>query len=126
MSAQHNEIQILDERMGRLEGLMSKMVDAMSRIALLDERQGVVATALQRVDERLARVEARQQEADIARAMSQTSNERLASIESAVREMHIERERDLARFQTVIWLIRGLWATVTAGGLTVAAKIWGM
>lgn len=122
----YQEFHNLSQDMSEMKTLMSKMVEAISRISLLDERQQVVAHALQKVDERMARMESKQQEADIARALSQSSADKLNLIDSGFREMHIDRERDKARFQTVIWMIRGLWATVTAGGLTVAAKLWGM
>ena len=121
----YQEFQSLNRDIGEMKSLMSQMVEAISRISLLDERQQVVAQALQKLDERMARMEGKQQDADIARALSQTSSDRLNLIDMGFRELHIERERDKARFQTVIWMIRGLWATVTAGGLGVAVKLWG-
>lgn len=121
----HNEIHALTQDVSEMKSLMSKMVEAINKIGLLDERQQTVAQALQKLDERMARMESKQQEADIARALNQASADRLNLIDAGFRELHIERERDKARFQTVIWMIRGLWATVTAGGLTVAAKLWG-
>lgn len=121
----YQEFQSLNRDIGEMKSLMSQMVEAISRISLLDERQQVVAQALQKLDERMARMEGKQQDADIARALSQASSDRLNLIDMGFRELHIERERDKARFQTVIWMIRGLWATVTAGGLGVAAKLWG-
>lgn len=121
----YQEFQSLNRDIGEMKSLMSQMVEAISRISLLDERQQVVAQALQKLDERMARMESKQQDADIARALSQASSDRLNLIDMGFRELHIERERDKARFQTVIWMIRGLWATVTAGGLGVAAKLWG-
>lgn len=121
----YQELQSLNRDIGEMKKLMSQMVEAISRISLLDERQQVVAQALQKLDERMARMEGKQQDADIARALSQSSSDRLNLIDMGFRELHIERERDKARFQTVIWMIRGLWATVTAGGLGVAAKLWG-
>lgn len=121
----YQEFHTLTQDMSEVKTLMSKMVEAINKIALLDERQQTVTHVLQKLDERMARMESKQQEADIARALNQASADRLNLIDSGFRELHIERERDKARFQTVIWMIRGLWATVTAGGLTVAAKLWG-
>lgn len=121
----YQEFQKLTQDMSDVKSLMSQMVEAISRISLLDERQQVVATALQKLDERIARMEVKQQEADIARALGQASADRLNLIDTGFRELHLERERDKARFQTVIWMIRGLWATVAAGGLGVATKLWG-
>lgn len=121
----YQEFHTLTQDMSDMKTLMSKMVEAINKIGLLDERQQTVTHVLQKLDERMARMESKQQEADIARALNQASADRLNLIDSGFRELHIERERDKARFQTVIWMIRGLWATVTAGGLTVAAKLWG-
>lgn len=120
----YQEFQGLNRDINEMKGLMSQMVEAISRISLLDERQQVVAHSLQKLDERMARMETKQQDAEIARALSQASSDRLNIIDLGFRELHIERERDKARFQTVIWMIRGLWATVTAGGLSVAFKLW--
>ena len=108
-----------------MKALMSKMVDAVNRISLLDERQQSVSLSIQKIDERVARLEAKQQEAEISRAMNHASGDRLNLIDAGFRELHIERERDKARVQTIIWMIRGLWATVAAGGMTIVAKLWG-
>lgn len=121
----YQEFHTLTQDMSDMKTLMSKMVEAINKIGLLDERQQTVTHVLQKLDERMARMESKQQEADIARALNQASADRLNLIDAGFRELHLERERDKARFQTVIWMIRGLWATVTAGGLTVAAKLWG-
>lgn len=120
----YQEFHNLNRDIGEMKGLMSQMVEAINRISLLDERQQVVSQGLGKLDERVARLEHKQQEADIARALNQASTDRLNLIDMGFRELHIERERDKARFQTVIWMIRGLWATVAAGGLTVMAKLF--
>lgn len=120
----YQEFHSLNRDIGEMKGLMSQMVEAINRISLLDERQQVVSQGLSKLDERVARLEHKQQEADIARALNQASTDRLNLIDMGFRELHIERERDKARFQTVIWMIRGLWATVAAGGLTVIAKLF--
>jgi len=122
----YQEFHNLNRDIGEMKGLMSQMVEAINRISLLDERQQVVSQGLSKLDERVARLEHKQQEADIARALNQASTDRLNLIDMGFRELHIERERDKARFQTVIWMIRGLWATVAAGGLTVIAKLFSM
>ena len=121
----YHEFKSLSRDMGEMKALMSKMVDAVNRISLLDERQQSVSLSIQKIDERTARLEAKQQEAEISRAMSHASGDRLNLIDAGFRELHIERERDKARVQTIIWMIRGLWATVTAGGITIVAKLWG-
>lgn len=122
----YQEFHSLSRDIGEMKGLMSQMVEAINRISLLDERQQVVSQGLSKLDERVARLEHKQQEADIARALNQASTDRLNLIDMGFRELHIERERDKARFQTVIWMIRGLWATVAAGGLAAIANLFSM
>ena len=121
----YHEFKSLSRDMGEMKALMSKMVDAVNRISLLDERQQSVSLSIQKIDERTARLEAKQQEAEISRAMNHASGDRLNLIDAGFRELHIERERDKARVQTIIWMIRGLWATVAAGGMTIVTKLWG-
>lgn len=121
----HQEFQALVEDMRDMKNLMSKMVDAISRIGLLDERQNVIATSLQKLDERTGRMEAKQQQAEIHSAVTQISHDRLGVLDAAVRELHVERERDKARIQTIVWMIRGLWAFAAAGGLAFATKFAG-
>ena len=121
----YHEFKSLSRDMGEMKVLMSKMVDAVNRISLLDERQQSVSLSIQKIDERTARLEAKQQEAEISRAMNHASGDRLNLIDAGFCELHIERERDKARVQTIIWMIRGLWATVAAGGMTIVAKLWG-
>lgn len=99
-----------------MKGLMSQMVEALTRITLLDERQQVVGAFMQKLDERMARAELRQHEAEIANALVKGGASRLTSIEAGFREMHLDRERDKARFQAVVWMVRGLWA-VAGGGI---------
>lgn len=111
----HAEFHSLVRDVGEMKGLMSQMVEALTRITLLDERQQVVGAFMQKLDERMARMEHRQQEAEIANALSQQGASRLTNVEAGFREMHLDRERDKARFQTVVWMVRGLWAVSGAG-----------
>lgn len=111
----YQEFQSLNSDIGEMKRLMSQMAEAISRISLLDERQQQVAGFMQRLDDRIARMESRQHESEIASAVNQVNGSRLASIEAGFRDVHLERERDKARFQTVVWMVRGLWAIAASG-----------
>lgn len=119
------EFRSLAQDVGEVKSLMGKMVEAINRITLLDERQQVVAGFMQKLDERMGRMETRQHEAEIAHAVAGTSRSRMESLEVGFREIHLERERDKARFQTAIWLIRGVYAAVGLGGIAAALKYVG-
>lgn len=118
----YGEFQSLTREVSEMKELLSKMVDAINRISVLDERQNHSSMTLRSLDERTSRMEKRQQESEIHRALDQANHDRMSAMDMAVREMHIERERDKARFQTVIWMIRALWTVVAAGGATVFVK----
>lgn len=122
----HTEFQALVQDVGEVKSILAKVADAINRITLLDERQQTVTAFMQKLDERMGRMEARQHEADINHAISSMSASRMEVLEKGYREMHIDRERDKARFQAVVWMVRGLWAVVTAGGLGLIAKISGV
>lgn len=113
----YHEFASLVQDVNDMKSLMSMMVDALNRIAVIDERQQTSIGMMQKLDERLGRTEDRQREADIARAVGQAASSRLDAIEKVIAELHVERERDKARFQTVIWMVRGLWAMVTFLGI---------
>lgn len=113
----YQEFASLVQDVNDMKSLMSMMVDALNRIAVIDERQQTSIGMMQKLDERLGRTEDRQREADIARAVGQAASSRLDAIEKVIAELHVERERDKARFQTVIWMVRGLWAMVTFLGI---------
>lgn len=116
------EFRSLVQDVGEVKSLMGKMVEAINRITLLDERQQVVAGFMQKLDERMGRMESRQHEAEIAHAVANTARNRMENLEIGFREIHIDRERDKARFQTVVWLIRGVYAVVGVGGIAAALK----
>lgn len=116
------EFRSLVQDVGEVKSLMGKMVEAINRITLLDERQQVVAGFMQKLDERMGRMESRQHEAEIAHAVANTARSRMENLEVGFREIHIDRERDKARFQTVVWLIRGVYAVVGIGGIAAALK----
>lgn len=110
------EFNSLSRDVAEMKALMGKMVDAISRISILDDRQSSVAAVLVKVDERLARLEEAQHRAELSAARESVSPVRITNLESSVREMHVEREKDKARMQTIIWVVSGAWALVGALG----------
>jgi hypothetical protein len=121
------EFNALAREVGDMKGLMSQMVDALTRITVIDERQQVVGVFMQKLDDRMARMEQRQHEAEVLNATAQGGAQRLTAIEAGFRELHIDRERDKARFQAVVWMVRGLWAVSGAGVVGMGAmlvKLW--
>jgi len=114
--------------MGEMKALMGRLVEAIQRITLLDERQQVVAGFMEKLDDRMGRMENRQHEAEIASVVIRSSTSRTDALESGYREIYIDRERDKARFQTVIWMVRGLWAVVGVigtGGIIAVTRMFG-
>jgi hypothetical protein len=123
----YHEFQSLSQDMGEMKTLMGRMVDAINRITLLDERQQVVANFMEKLDDRMSRMETRQHEAELASVIIRGATSRTEALEVSYREMHIDRERDKARFQTVVWMIRGLWGIVGAigiGGIVAVARMF--
>ena len=51
---------------------------------------------------------------------------RVTAIEKGFLDMHVEDERNKARFQTIVWLVRGLWAVVGSAGLLWLFKVAAM
>lgn len=122
----HTEFQSLVQDVGEVKTILARVAEAINRISLLDERQQTVTAFMQKLDERMGRMESRQHEADIAHAVSRMSTSRIEAVETGFRELHIERERDKARFQAVVWMVRGLWAIAAGGGMAIVAKIAGV
>lgn len=122
------EFQKFSSELIEMKTLMGRMVEAIQRITLLDERQQVVATFMEKLDDRMGRMEGRQHEAEIAAVVIRSSTSRTDALELGYRELHIERERDKARFQTAVWMIRGLWGAVGlmgAGGIVAITRLFG-
>lgn len=126
----HQEFSNLISEVGEMRGLLAKIVEAINHITRLDERQQQVAGFMQKLDDRMARMESRQHEAEIVTAVSQANTSRLSNIEVGFRDLHLERERDKARFQTIVLMVRGLWAVVGSGvigliGMLISMKVNG-
>jgi hypothetical protein len=106
-----------------MKSLMGRMVEAIQRIALLEERQGASAQTQNKILETVEDLRQRQHEAELVSATNYDLSARVKTLESAVRDHHIEREKDKARFDTLAWTIRALWAVAGSGALLWAAKL---
>lgn len=111
------EFHSLAQDVSDMKSLMSKMVEALNHISVINERQQTFTSLVQKLDERMERMENRQHQSDVTQAVAQASTSRLDLLDMGFRELHIDRERDKARFQTVVWMVRGLWAVAGVGGL---------
>lgn len=108
----YQEFQNLVNDVSDMKSLMSKIVDAINRIALLDERQQNTSAILEKLDTRMSAIESSLRAAEIHRASQEGNSSRIVVLETALREVHVERERDKARFDTAVWMIRGIWAVL--------------
>lgn len=102
-----------------MKSLMSRMVEALGKITVIEERQHAMAQATNKVLERMEAITGRQHEQDLLAAANGTISARVKDLELSVRESHLEAERVKARFQTIVWTLRGLW--LVAGS---SAGVW--
>lgn len=108
-----------------VKSIMHKMADTLTRMALLEERQHGTSSVTEKILGRLEKIELALHRSEVAQASSGISNNRVEALEAGFRELHIERERDKARFQTVVWMVRALYAVGGVGGLMALLKIGG-
>lgn len=106
-----------------MKSLMSRMVEAMGRITVIEERQHASATAVSDALRRIEAVTSRQHQHDVENAINFALAARVERMEEVVKESHTDGERNKARFETVVWMVRGLWAIVAAGGLIWLARL---
>ena len=117
------EFKAIQQDITDMKSLMSRMVEAMGRITIIEERQHASATAVSDALRRIEDVTNRQHQHDVENAVNAAIAARVANLEISVREFHVEGERNKARFETIVWMVRGLWALVAAGGALWAAKL---
>lgn len=117
------EFKAIQQDITDMKSLMSRMVEAMGRITIIEERQHASATAVSDALRRIEDVTNRQHQHDVENAVNTAIVARVGNLESSVREFHVEGERNKARFEAVVWMVRGLWALVAAGGVVWAAKL---
>lgn len=112
----YHEFSAVRQDLTDMKALMGRMVEAMSRIALIEERQNTQAAKADQHYERLESVMNKLHEHEVLAATNTGVGGRLKDVEVAVRELHVESERNKARFQAIVWLIGGVWAFVAGGG----------
>lgn len=108
-----------------VKAIMHKMADTLTRMALLEERQHGTASTTEKILDRLDKIELSLHRNEVAQASNNVSASRVEALEKGFRELHVERERDKARFQTVVWLVRAIYAVGGVGGLMALLKIGG-
>lgn len=108
---------------GEMKSLMGRIVEAIQRIAVLEERQGASAQTQNKILEKVEELTARQHAAELHAAANADMTARVKTLDGAVRDQHVEREKDKARFDTLAWTIRALWAVAGSGALLWAAKL---
>lgn len=106
------EFVALKEDIGDMKTLLQKMVDAMSRLAIIDERQAGFNETAKEILRRMHGIEDRQHKIDVEAAKNGDNTSRLSLLETSVREMHVEREKDKAKQDTMIRMVRWMWAGV--------------
>lgn len=116
-------LQGLERDIGEMKGLMGRIVDAIQKIALLDERQQAQSAATGRILEAVEDLRERQHRAELDRAAQGDLVTRISNLEQVTRDQHIEREKDKARFNTIVWTLRGLWAVAGSGALLWVAQL---
>lgn len=109
-----------------VKSLMGRMVEAMGKIALIEERQQSMAQANTRIADRLDDIMRRQHEQDLVQAQQGDMPNRVKNIETGFRELHLDNERNKARFQTMIWVAAGAWTFIAGGGLLWVSGIIGV
>ena len=111
----------LEKDVGDMKSLMSKMVDALTRMALIEERQQAMAQTNHRILEQIQDIRDHQAAVDLASARNSVSPDRVAAIELSIREDHLEHERNKARLEAVSWTIKTIWV---AGAAVASAVVW--
>lgn len=111
------DLEDLKRDMTDMKSLMSRMVEAMSRITVIEERQHDLSQVTSKAMDRMEMVAEKQHAYEIISASNSSMAGRVTVMETAFRELHLEGERNKARFGTIIWLVHGLWALVGGGGL---------
>ncbi len=115
------EFSTLQKDMTDMKSLMARMVEAMGRITVIEERQHVMAQATSKSLDRIEEITERLHQNEVANALQNSISSRVVQIETVFRELHIENERNKARFDTVVWMVRGLWAIAIPG---IGAAVW--
>ena len=96
-----------------MKSLMSRMVETISRISVIEERQNAVVQSTNKAIERMEAIADRQHASEIATAGAVGQAEKVKTLEKAVSDLQVENERNHARFDALVWVIRIMWV---AGG----------
>jgi hypothetical protein len=94
---------------------VSKMADALTRLALLEERYLTFHALLIKIAERQDMAEQKRHEQEVSAARISDIPARVAAVEAEFRVLHIERQEDKAKFKTLMWTVRAFWAIAGSG-----------
>lgn len=100
-----------------MKSLMSRMVEAMGRITIIEERQHAASEVSNRTLERMEQIADKQHASEVTNAGNLSVLKRVSEIENTFLELHVEGERNKARFATFTWLVHALWAVVGSSGM---------
>ena len=100
-----------------MKSLMSRMVEAMGRITIIEERQHAAGELANRTLERMEQIAEKQHASEVLHAANTSVLQRVSEIETTFLELHVEGERNKARFAVFVWMVHGLWAVVGSSGL---------
>lgn len=106
------EFGLLQRDIGEMKGVMLKMANAIDMIVRLEERQREVAESTDKILDRVDSLERRQHEADITAAAAKRPLSQLEEMRSALAALQMERERDKARLEGLMFGVRALWVFV--------------
>jgi hypothetical protein len=104
-----------------MKSLLTSMVETMQRLSIIEERQNTMVQSSNRLFSQIESIVSQQQKLQVTDALNANMSARLSSVETAFRELHVENERNKARFSTFRWLLNGAWV---AGGAVVAVLLW--
>lgn len=120
------QIADVKDQLSDIRAALARMADALARLALLEERHSTTQAALAQISFRLEQMEERRHAQELVAARTEDHPARVVSIEMAIRDQHVEQEKNKARFETLSWIVRGLWAVAGTGlGLAILNFIAG-
>lgn len=113
----YHEFVSLKQDITDMKSLMSRLVETMGRITIIEERQHTLTQNTGIVLERMEGITNRQHAHEVLAATNASTVARVERVEVAFRELHIENEINKARFNTFVWMVKGLWAVIGSGGV---------
>lgn len=111
--------------MNHIKEDISKIAEAMTRIAVLEEKHAVYAISQDKVVTRLERVEDRQRDSEVQANMIGQLTGRLEGLDSRLKTVEGVQTTATARIDGAMWLARTLYGIVGVGGVVAMLKYLG-